>query len=49
MKDENKKKQVPEKHYTWEQINQAFLNKGLGAKVIVDFMFELNKIHRNSK
>ena len=35
-----------EKQYTWEQINQALTNKGIGAKFIVRLMFELNRIHR---
>ncbi len=38
-----------EKVYTWEQINQALSNKGLGTKSIVRIMFELNAIHRNEK
>ena len=38
-------KKLNEKEYTWEQINQTFMNLGIGPKIIVRFMFELNKIH----
>ena len=38
-----------DRNYTWEQINQALMNKGLGAKAIVRIMFELNAIHRGEK
>ena len=47
--DEDLGGEPDQRSYTWEQINQALMNKGLGAKAIVRIMFELNAIHRGEK